>query len=659
MSAPASPDPAVAAAEAELARLRAEAEAAEAQLKAAQAKAALAAAEAEAAKARAAGGAPEQAAPAEERPTQEEVPAEQPAEGKAPAEEASADSDPAARAAAPAETAHAATPPEGAPLTADEVAKIISGYAFEGETLDVGALVNGNPVPKAQVRIPLGMMNRHGLVAGATGTGKTRTLQGLAEQLAAKGVPVFAADIKGDLSGVATPGEANEKLLDRTRGIGQDWKPEASVTEFFALGGIGKGVPVRATVSGFGPLLLSKVLGLNETQESSLGLVFHYADANGLALVDLSDLRAVLTYLTSDEGKAELKNLGGLSAATAGVILRELITFADAGADVFFGEPEFDVKDFLRTASDGRGIISLLEVPGVADKPALFSTFLMYLLAELFEILPEVGDLDKPKLVFFFDEAHLLFKDASKDFLAAITQTVRLIRSKGVGVFFVTQTPKDVPADVLAQLGSRIQHALRAFTPDDAKALRATVGTYPKSGYDLERVLQELATGEAIVTVMSEKGAPTPVAWTRLRAPQGLMSPTPDPAIEKAIHASPLLAKYGTAIDRESAREILTARMNAAAEAEAAEEAALAKANADAEYAKQKAAIDKAQAAAEKKAQQEYERLLKKTAGKTRTTRSSSSSRAEKSPLEEILGSNATQTILGGVIRGIFGTGKR
>jgi DNA helicase HerA-like ATPase len=285
----------------------------------------------------------------------------------------------------------------------------------------------------------------------------------------------------------------------------------------------------------------------------------------------------------------------------------------------------------------------------------------MYLLAELFEILPEVGDPEKPRLVFFFDEAHLLFTDASKDFLAAIVQTVRLIRSKGVGVFFVTQTPKDVPSDVLAQLGSRVQHALRAFTPDDAKALRATVGTYPKSGYDLERVLQELGTGEAIVTVMSEKGAPTPVAWTRLRAPQGLMSPTPDPAIDAAVKASTLLAKYGTAIDRESAREMLAAKMKAADDAAAAEDAALAKAKADAEYAKQKAAIDKQQAAAdkasaaaEKKAQQEYERLLKKTAGTTRTSRST-----QKSPLDQILNSKSTQTILGGVIRGIFGTGRR
>ncbi|GAA2975320.1 DNA helicase HerA-like ATPase [Microbacterium terrae] len=641
MTAPTTPDPAVAAAEAELARLRAEAEAAEALLKAAQARAALAAAEAAAAKAKAGG------APAGEVPVVEPVEAVEPR----PSAAAPVESPPAA---APVESPPAAS--VAGPLDADQVAAVVKGYAFEGLTVDVGALVNGDPVPDAQVRIPIAMMNRHGLVAGATGTGKTRTLQGLAEQLAAKGVPVFAADIKGDLSGVATPGESSDKLLARTRAIGQDWKPEASVTEYFALGGVGKGVPVRATVSGFGPLLLSKVLGLNETQESSLGLVFHYADKAGLALVDLSDLRAVLSFLTSDEGKPELKSLGGLSSATAGVILRELITFADQGADVFFGEPEFEVADFLRVAADGRGVISLLEVPGVIDKPALFSTFLMYLLAELFEILPEVGDADKPKLVFFFDEAHLLFKDASKEFLSAIVQTVRLIRSKGVGVFFVTQTPKDVPSDVLAQLGSRVQHALRAFTPDDAKALRATVGTYPKSGYDLERVLQELGTGEAIVTVMSEKGAPTPVAWTRLRAPQGLMSPTPEPQIHAAVKASPLLAKYGTAIDRESAREVLTARMNAATAADAAEQAALDKAKVDADLAKQQAAIDKQQATAERKAQQEYERLLKKTAGTSRTPRSGA---AAKSPIEQVLNSKSTQTILNGVIRGIFGTGRR
>lgn len=637
--------------EAELARLRAEAEAADAAAKAAAARAALAAAEAAAAQAAAGHAAGAGDAPAAEVP----VPVTPPVEPEASAPATEAPATPAA-----ATPAAPAAPAADAPLTADEVAKVEVGYAFTGTPLDLGALMNGDPVASAQIRIPLGMMNRHGLVAGATGTGKTRTLQGLAEQLAAKGVPVFAADIKGDLSGVATAGTPNDKLLARTAAIGQDWKPEASVTEFFALGGIGKGVPVRATVSGFGPLLLSKVLGLNQTQESSLGLVFHYADKAGLPLVDLSDLRAVLTYLTSDQGRPELAELGGLSAATAGVILRELITFADDGADVFFGEPEFEVADFLRTAPDGRGIISLLEVPGVADKPALFSTFLMYLLAELYELLPEVGDLDKPKLVFFFDEAHLLFRDASKDFLQAITQTVRLIRSKSVGVFFVTQTPKDVPSDVLAQLGSRVQHALRAFTPDDAKALKATVGTYPKSGYDLERVLQELGTGEAIVTVMSEKGAPTPVAWTRLRAPQGLMSPTPDPDIERIIHASPLLAKYGTAIDRESAREILTAKMNAAHEAERQAEAAAEKAKADAEYAKQQAAIEKADAKAkadaERKAQAEYDRVLRQTGG---STRSRTTSRPQKSVIEEVLGSRTTQTILNGVIRGIFGNGRR
>lgn len=559
-----------------------------------------------------------------------------------------------------AETAAAATAAPGAtsatpgPLDPDDVEKIRAGYAFAGPALEMGALVNGDPLPDVQVRIPLAMMNRHGLVAGATGTGKTRTLQGLAEQLSAHGVSVFAADIKGDLSGMAVPGAGSEKLLARTKGIGQDWTPEAFPLEYFSLGGVGRGVPIRATIAGFGPILLSKVLGLNDTQESSLGLVFHYADKAGLPLLDLTDLRAVLSFLASDEGKPELKELGGLSGATVGVILRELITFADQGADVFFGEPEIDTAEFLRT-TQGRGIISLLEVPGVQDKPALYSTFLMWLLADLFNDLPEVGDLDQPKLVFFFDEAHLLFQDASKDFLAQITQTVRLIRSKGVGIFFVTQTPKDVPGDVLAQLGSRVQHQLRAFTPDDAKALRATVSTYPNSGYDLEETLTVLGTGEAIVTVMNEKGAPSPVAWTRLRAPQGLMSPSTDAAIDAAVAASALLPKYGTAVDRASAREILAAKMEEANLAAAAEEDALARAKAEAEYAKQKAAVDKAQAAAQKKADAEYERLLRKTQGTTRRT----STRKQKTVLEEVLTSRATKTILTGVVEGIFGTRRR
>ena len=538
------------------------------------------------------------------------------------------------------------------PLSQGAVDAVRAGYDFAGEALQMGALVNGEALADVQVRIPLGMVARHGLVAGATGTGKTKTLQGLAEQLSAAGVPVFAADIKGDLSGIATPGASSDKLTERTRGIGQDWNPTAFPTEYFTLGGLGTGVPIRATITSFGPLLLSKVLGLNETQESSLGLVFHYADAQGLPLVDLADLRSVLSYLQSDEGKGELKDLGGLAPATVGVILRELITFSDQGADVFFGEPEIDTADFLRLASDGRGIVSLLEVPGVQDKPALFSTFLMWLLADLMNDLPEVGDIDKPKLVFFFDEAHLLFANASKDFLSAITQTVRLIRSKGVGIFFVTQTPKDVPGDVLAQLGSRVQHQLRAHTPDDAKALRQTVQTYPVSEYDLGEVLQSLAIGEAIVTVMNEKGAPTPVAWTRMRAPQGSMDPTPAADMQATVQASPLLARYGTAVDPDSAKEMLARRLDAAS-------AAAAQAEAEAAAAVQAAKTEKERLAAQKKLDAEYDRMTRQSQPRRTTTRSSSTRRSSKTPMEQVLGSPVTKTILTEVMRGIFGNARR
>ena len=345
-------------------------------------------------------------------------------------------------------------------------AAVASGYAFEGPALELGGLVlDATHLSDVRIRIPLAMVNRHGLVAGATGTGKTKTLQLLAEQLSAHGVPVFAADIKGDLSGLAQPGEGGEKITARAASVGQQWQATGFPVELYAIGGRGTGIPLRVTMSSFGPLLLSKVLGLNDTQESSLGLVFHYADAQGLPLLDLADLRAVVQHLVSEEGKADLQGLGGLSKATAGVILRELIGFADQGADAFFGEPEFESADLLQTTEDGRGLISLVELPGLQDRPAVFSTFLMWLLADLFHDLPEVGDIDQPKLVFFFDEAHLLFDDASEAFLDQIAQTVRLIRSKGVGVFFVTQSPTDVPDDVLAQLGSRVQHQLRAHTP--------------------------------------------------------------------------------------------------------------------------------------------------------------------------------------------------
>ena len=445
-----------------------------------------------------------------------------------------------------------------------DTAAIAKGYEFSGPAIELGALVqDGTAVQGAGVRIPISMCNRHGLVAGATGTGKTRTLQLMAEQLSAAGVPVFLTDIKGDVSGMAAPGVSNDRITTRTKDIGQDWSAASFPVEFLALGGHGTGANVRAKVSSFGPLLLAKVLQLNDVQSSSLNLVFHYADAQGLDLDDIDDLRAVITYLVSDEGKADLDGLGGLSKATAQVLLRELVGFTDAGANDFFGEPEFDTKDLLRTAADGRGIVSILELPGVQEQPRVFSTFLMWLLADLFHELPEVGDVDKPKLAFFFDEAHLLFDDASKDFLDAIEQTVRLIRSKGVGVFFVTQTPKDVPADVLAQLGNRVQHALRAFTPDDAKALKATVSTFPKSGYDLEELLTQLGIGEAVVTVLSERGVPTPVAWTRLRAPSSLMAQL-DPAQQSSLVASsPVAQRYAQRVDDESAKEKLAAREQA------------------------------------------------------------------------------------------------
>ncbi len=449
--------------------------------------------------------------------------------------------------------------------------RIAKAYATEGAALGLGrGMLEGTTYPDAVVQVAAAMCNRHGLIAGATGTGKTKTLQLMTEQLSAMGVPVFVSDIKGDLTGLSRPGEASERVAQRVADLGVEWTPRGFPVEFLSLGGLGPGVPVRATVSSFGPQLLAKVVDANETQASSLSLVFRYADDHGLALLDLDDLREVLKYLTSDDGKAELQGIGGLSEATAGVLLRKIVELEDQGAEAFFGAPEFDVTDFLRTTEDGRGVISCLELAAVQEKPKLFSTFLMWLLAELFHELPEMGDVDKPKLAFFFDEAHLLFDDASEAFLDSIAQTVRLIRSKGVGVFFVTQLPDDVPAEVLAQLGNRVQHALRAFTPRDAKALKAAVSTYPKTeDYDLEEDLTQLGIGEAMVTILSERGAPTPVVWTRLRPPQSLMGTIDAGDVEAQAKASPLWSKYAEEVDRESAREKLAGRLAEAAAARA------------------------------------------------------------------------------------------
>ncbi len=454
-----------------------------------------------------------------------------------------------------------------------------AGYTFKEPTLVIGsAMHEGELFNDTRVQVPLSILNRHGLIAGATGTGKTKTLQLLAGQLSRAGVPVFVADIKGDLTGIAAPGDAdNPKIQERAASMDWTFEPAAHPVEYLSLTGK-LGAQVRATVHSFGPVLLGKVLDLNDTQTSILALVFKYCDDNDLPLLDLADLATTLKYLSSDEGKPILADYGGMSAASVGVLLRSIIVLEQEGADIFFGEPEFDVDDLLRTTDDGIGIISILELSDVMAQPRLFSTFMLWMLAQLYEGLPEVGDLPKPKLCFFFDEAHLLFHDASDALMEQIERTARLIRSKGVGVYFVTQVPADVPSSVLAQLGNRIQHALRAFTPEDADNLRKAARTFPTTDfYDVERTLTSLGTGEALVTVLSAKGIPTPLAATRLLAPDSRMSPVDEVTFHGLVATSPMHAKYGETIDRESAHERITARLAAArrAAATAATEAAV------------------------------------------------------------------------------------
>ncbi|MEZ5178328.1 MAG: helicase HerA-like domain-containing protein [Acidimicrobiales bacterium] len=422
-------------------------------------------------------------------------------------------------------------------------------------------MLDGTTHPDAVVQVPLAMCNRHGLIAGATGTGKTVTLQLLAEQLSSAGVPVFTADIKGDLSGLVKAATPGERITRRVEELELQYTPAGSPVQFWALGGEGPGVPVRASVSSFGPQLLAKVLGANETQTSSLSLVFYYADQQGLPLLDLVDLVDLLKFLVSDEGKAELKGIGGLSSQTAGVLLRKLVELLQQDAELFFGEPEVTVADLMRVDADGRGVVSCLELADVQDRPKLFSTFLMWLLAELFEHLPEAGDLDQPKLVFFFDEAHLLFDGASKEFVDQVAQTVRLIRSKGVGVFFVTQLPDDVPDEVLAQLGNRVQHGCGPTRPgrqgpqgggvdlSEDRRLR------PRGGADPARDRRGHRDHAG------RQRRPTPVAWTKVRPPQSQIGAV-DPAEVLALaQASEPWATYVTEVDRESARELLAARM--------------------------------------------------------------------------------------------------
>ena len=445
---------------------------------------------------------------------------------------------------------------------------ISAGYGFNEPTLIIGSAMLGDELfNDVRVAVPMSTLNRHGLVAGATGTGKTKTLQLLAGQLSKAGVPVFVADIKGDLTGLAAAGDGtNPKVQERVASLGWTFEAAGHPVEFLSLTGK-LGAQVRATVHSFGPLLLGKVLDLNETQTSILALVFKYCDDNDLPLLDLKDLAATLKYLSSDEGKPILADYGGMSPASVGVLLRSIVVLEQEGADIFFGEPEFDVHDLLRTDASGQGILSVLELSDVMDQPRLFSTFMLWMLAQLYEGLPEVGDLPKPKLCFFFDEAHLLFHDASDALMEQIERTARLIRSKGVGVYFVTQVPGDVPSSVLAQLGNRIQHALRAFTPEDADALRKAARTFPTTTfYDVEKTLTSLGTGEALVTVLSPRGIPTPLAATRLLPPDSLMAPIDQTTFQGMVAASPLNTKYGMPIDRDSAYERITARLAARSE---------------------------------------------------------------------------------------------
>lgn len=442
-----------------------------------------------------------------------------------------------------------------------------SGYSFKGERIKAGAgILEGEVVAGADVFIPLKTMNRHGLIAGATGTGKTKTLQMLSEALSDASVPVVMMDIKGDLSGIAEPGVVNDKITERCQKINLEFKPAGFPVDLLTLSNQ-KGVRLRATVSEFGPVLLSKILGLNDTQGGLVSILFKYCDDNKLPLLDLKDFIRVLQFI-SNEGKAELeKNYGKISTTSTGTILRKVIELQQQGADVFFGEKSFEVEDLMRISDDGRGMISIIRVTDLQDRPKLFSTFMLQLLAELYATSPEEGDIDKPKLVLFIDEAHLLFQEASDVLLQQIETVIKLIRSKGIGIFFCTQNPMDVPSSVLAQLGLKVQHALRAFTAADRKAIRQTAENYPLTDfYKTEDAITQLGIGEAFITVLNEKGVPTPLVHTMMSPPRSRMDILTDAEIDGIVSKSKIASKYNTVVDSESAYEILNEKLSEAAE---------------------------------------------------------------------------------------------
>lgn len=448
----------------------------------------------------------------------------------------------------------------------DFIEAIKNGYTFKGETIKIGAgMLDGEVMPEAEIRLPLSTMNRHGLIAGATGGGKTKSFQMIAEGLSDASVPCLLMDIKGDLSGIAAAGIPNDKIASRYQKLKMEYKPCTFPVDLLTLSDQ-KGVKLRATVSEFGPILMSKILGLNDTQGGVVAMIFKYCDDHKLPLLDLKDFTKVLQYV-ANEGKKELQqSYGNISTTSVGTILRKVIELQQQGADLFFGEKSFEVEDLMRMSDDGRGMISVLRVTDIQDKPKLFSTFMLQMLAELYSVCPEEGDLDKPKLIIFIDEAHLIFEEASKALLDQINTVIKLIRSKGIGIYFCTQNPMDVPASVLGQLGLKIQHSLRAFTANDRQVIKETAQNYPETTfYKTADLITQLGIGEALVTLLNEKGIPTPLVHTMMCTPRSRMDVLTESEIDSVVGHSKLAAKYNQVTDPESAYEMLTAKLQEAA----------------------------------------------------------------------------------------------
>ena len=454
------------------------------------------------------------------------------------------------------------------------IESISQGYQFNGESILLGgAILDGETLSDATVKIPLKTLNRHGLIAGATGTGKTKTIQVLSEQLSSYGIPVLMMDIKGDFSGIAKEGEEKSFITERHTKINIPYQTAKFPVELLSLSEQ-SGVRLRATVSEFGPVLFSRILDLNDTQAGVVSIIFKYCDDNKMPLLDLKDFKKVINYII-EEGKEEItENYGKISTSTTGIILRKIIELEQQGAELFFGEMSFDINDLMRIDENGKGYINILRLTDIQDKPKLFSTFMLSLLAEVYQQMPEKGDAEQPELIIFIDEAHLIFKEASKTLLDQIETIVKLIRSKGIGIYFITQNPMDVPSGILAQLGLKIQHALRAFTAKDRQAIKQTADNYPSSDfYDTSEIITSLGIGEALVTALNEKGIPTPLAATMLRAPMSRMDVLTESEIQEINTHSRLVKKYSEKIDRESAYEILNKKITDAEAENAKKEA--------------------------------------------------------------------------------------